>query len=69
LPKTYILCTESEFASVTIVAKRKIAADEKDWTYIELPTSHVPMASMPEQLSQLLLETAKKRSLTDLSMS
>ncbi|MFZ0035595.1 MAG: hypothetical protein WAK60_11495, partial [Sedimentisphaerales bacterium] len=27
LPKTYILCTESEFASVTIVAKQKIAAD------------------------------------------
>ena len=60
LPKTYILCTESEFASVTAVAKQKIAADGKEWTYFELPTSHVPMASMPEQLSQLLLGTAKK---------
>jgi pimeloyl-ACP methyl ester carboxylesterase len=58
LPKTYIPCTESEFASVTNVARQKIAAEGKGWTYIELPTSHVPMASMPEQLSQLLLEAA-----------
>jgi pimeloyl-ACP methyl ester carboxylesterase len=57
LPKTYILCTESEFACVTNVARRKIAAHGKEWTYIELPSSHVPMASMPEQLSQLLLES------------
>jgi pimeloyl-ACP methyl ester carboxylesterase len=59
LPKTYIRCTKSEFASVTNVAKQKIAADEKGWTYLELPTSHVPMATMPEQLSQMLLETTK----------
>jgi hypothetical protein len=26
----------------------------------ELPTSHVPMASMPEQFYQLLLETAEE---------
>jgi pimeloyl-ACP methyl ester carboxylesterase len=57
LPKTYILCTESEFAPVSNVVKRKIAAEGKGWTYLELPTSHVPMASMPEQFSQLLLET------------
>jgi len=57
LPKTYILCTESEFAAVTHVARQKIAAAGKEWTYFELPSSHVPMASMPEQFSQLLLET------------
>jgi len=57
LPKTYILCTESEFAPVSNVVKQKIAAEGKGWTYLELPTSHVPMASMPEQFSQLLLET------------
>ena len=55
LPKTYILCTESEFASVTNVAREKIAA-EGNWNYIELPTSHVPMASMPERFTELLLE-------------
>jgi pimeloyl-ACP methyl ester carboxylesterase len=60
LPKTYILCTESDFTSVTNVARQKIAATKKEWTYFELPTSHVPMASMPDELAQLLLGTAKK---------
>lgn len=58
LPKTYILCTKSEFAVVTRVAREKIAADEKGWTYIELSASHVPMADMPEEISQILIETA-----------
>jgi pimeloyl-ACP methyl ester carboxylesterase len=60
LSKTYILCTESEFALITKVAKQKISTSGKNWTYIELQTSHVPMASMPEQFQQLLLEIAKK---------
>lgn len=60
LPKTYILCTESEFASVTHSARKKIAEEGKGWIYIELPSSHVPMASMPEQFSQLLLENSTK---------
>jgi pimeloyl-ACP methyl ester carboxylesterase len=60
LKKTFILCMESEFDSVTHVAKKKIAAEGKEWTYIELPTSHVPMASMPDELAQLLLDAAKK---------
>ena len=60
LKKTYILCTKSEFASVTHVAKQKIAAAKKEWTYIELLTSHVPMASMPDEFLQLLLDAAKK---------
>jgi len=56
LPKTYILCTESEFAAVTRVAGQKIAAAGKGWTYLELPTSHVPMATMRDKIAQLLLE-------------
>ena len=56
LPRTYIRCTKSDFASVTNVAKQKIVADGMGWTYIEMPSSHVPMADMPKQLSQLLLE-------------
>jgi len=60
LPKTYILCTKSEFAAVTRVAKQKIAAAKKGWTYVELPSSHVPMADMPDEFAQLLLETAEK---------
>ena len=55
LPKTYILCTKSEFHHVTRVAKQKIAAEKKGWTYIELPSSHVPMADMPDEFYQLML--------------
>ena len=58
LPKTYFRCTESEFAVVTQVAGRKIAADGEGWTYIELPASHVPMASMPDEFAKFLLDAA-----------
>ncbi|MHB8162867.1 MAG: alpha/beta fold hydrolase [Methanoregula sp.] len=59
LPKTYIRCTESEFKSVTDSAKQKISATKNEWKFVELPTSHVPMASMPEELAELLLDAAK----------
>jgi len=58
LPKTYFRCTESEFAVVTQVVRQKITSDGKGWTYIELPSSHVPMASMPEKFAKLLLDAA-----------
>ena len=61
LPKTYLLCTKSEFAVVTGVAKQKIATQEDaNWTYLELPTSHVPMATMPERFNQLLERIANQ---------
>lgn len=60
LPKTYVLCTKSEFKSVTDSAKQKISAAKNEWYFVELPTSHVPMASMPEEIAQLLLDAAKK---------
>ena len=60
LKKTYILCTKSEFKDVTRIAREKIAAIKKGWTYIELPSSHVPMADMPDEFYQLLLDAAKK---------
>jgi pimeloyl-ACP methyl ester carboxylesterase len=60
LPKTYILCTKNDFIDVTHVAKQKIAAAKQGWTYIELPSSHVPMADMPEKFYQLLLEAGEK---------
>lgn len=56
LPKTYILCTESEFAPVTNYARQRIAVDGTGWTYIEVASSHVPMASIPERFSKLLLD-------------
>ncbi|MBM4270793.1 MAG: alpha/beta hydrolase [Deltaproteobacteria bacterium] len=61
LPKTYILCIKSEFAPVTHVARQKIAAVKKGWMYIELPSSHVPMADMPDQFVQLLLKIGRQQ--------
>ena len=58
LQKTYILCTKSEFAIVTQVAKRKVVAQAEGWTYCELPTSHVPMATIPERFYRMMLEIA-----------
>jgi hypothetical protein len=45
---------------VTIVARQKIATAKKGWTYIELPSSHVPMADMPDEFYRLMLDAAKK---------
>lgn len=59
LPKTYILCTESNFIDITSFAKKKIALNKKNWTFIEIPSSHVPQASMPEQLVKILFEIAE----------
>jgi hypothetical protein len=54
-----LLCTKSEFKDVTRIAREKIAAAKKEWTYIELPSSHVPMADMPDEFYQLLLDAEK----------
>lgn len=59
LRKTYILCTKSEFAVVTEAARKKIAAAINEWTYIELPSSHVPMADMPDEFNKLMLAAAE----------
>jgi pimeloyl-ACP methyl ester carboxylesterase len=61
LPKLYILCTESSFSSVTALAKRTIDADGTNWTYVELKTTHVPQASAPDQLIQVLLSHNKDK--------
>ena len=68
LPKTYIRCMESEFVVITESAKKNIATPSVEWgDYFEVPTGHVPMASMPEKLAQLLLEAGKsKRKLADI---
>lgn len=60
LPKTYILCTESNFVEITRFAKQKIVLDKKNWTFIEIPSSHVPQASMPEKFAKILLKIAEK---------
>jgi len=55
LPKTYIRGTNSEFKDGTRLAEQKISKEKQGWTYIELPSSHVPMADMPDAFYQILL--------------
>jgi len=59
IKKTYIRCTESDFSRLTDGAKKKITNHKEGWTYLELPTSHVPMATMPQRFYRMLEETAR----------
>jgi pimeloyl-ACP methyl ester carboxylesterase len=54
LSKIYIQCTESSFLSVSKLVKQKISK-EKNWQFYDLPTSHVPQATMPDKLIDLML--------------
>jgi pimeloyl-ACP methyl ester carboxylesterase len=54
--KTYIRCTKSVFKDLTRLFKTKIHASKDEWTYIELASSHVPMADMPEEFYKILLQ-------------
>lgn len=54
VPKTFITCTQSDFSAVTRVMRGRIQPTDPSWTYRELPTSHFPMATMPEQLAELI---------------
>jgi len=58
IPKTYIRCTQSEFKDISRMAERKITAGKHNWTYLELPSSHVPMADMPDAFYDMMLEQA-----------
>jgi pimeloyl-ACP methyl ester carboxylesterase len=58
LTKTYIRCMKSEFIDGTRLSKEKIDAEGGGWTYLELPSSHVPMADIPEQFYRTILMLA-----------
>ena len=60
IPKTYVLCTKSDYTAVTRIAQKKIEAHPDGWTYIELPSSHVPMADKPEEFYQILLNIVSR---------
>jgi len=55
LPKTYIRCTKSEFLDLTRLAWERAGAAPRGWTRIELPSSHVPMADLPDEWYRVLL--------------
>jgi pimeloyl-ACP methyl ester carboxylesterase len=59
LKKIYIRCTKSDFADISQFAKEKIDTAGGRWTYFELPSSHVPMADLPDDFYKLLLSIAQ----------
>jgi len=56
IPKTYIRCSKSIFAMVGQIAADKILLRMKadHWTYLEIPSDHTPMISMPDKLVEML---------------
>lgn len=56
--KVYVQCTESTFLSVSEMARQKIAS-LKGWKLVKLATSHLPQATMPNKLVELLLGFAR----------
>ncbi|MBP1928919.1 pimeloyl-ACP methyl ester carboxylesterase [Methanolinea mesophila] len=63
IPKTYIRCTKSDFADLTLYSKRKVDEEAScfgNWTYLEIPSSHVPMADAPEKFNRVLLSIAER---------
>jgi pimeloyl-ACP methyl ester carboxylesterase len=60
LKKTYIRCTKSEFVSLTRRSWKKAGAVEGGWTRMELPSSHVPMADIPQRFYRLMLSFASR---------
>ena len=54
--KLYVLCTQSSFSAVAMLAKHKVENNKDNWSYRELATSHLPMATHPDELSKLLLD-------------
>jgi pimeloyl-ACP methyl ester carboxylesterase len=54
VPKTFVACTQSDFSAVTHVMRERIGPADPSWTFRELPTSHFAMATMPEQLAELI---------------
>jgi pimeloyl-ACP methyl ester carboxylesterase len=60
LKKTFIRCMKSEFIDVTRISREKIDAAPAGWTCIELPTSHVPMATMPRRFYRILEQIARQ---------
>jgi pimeloyl-ACP methyl ester carboxylesterase len=56
LPVTYIACTKP--LHPTTVRARDLAKLKKGWAYLELPTTHDAMITMPVELAEMLLDIA-----------
>jgi pimeloyl-ACP methyl ester carboxylesterase len=56
LPRTYIACADNSAMAPVFRPFAERARTEEGWGYQELPTGHVPMITMPQELSNVLVE-------------
>jgi pimeloyl-ACP methyl ester carboxylesterase len=56
LPHTYIVCTDNPALAHVFRPFAERARTEEGWGYKELPTGHAAMITMPQELSDLLVE-------------
>lgn len=58
LPRTYIACTQKswQWPFTPILAQTAVRVQTEGWRYREMPTTHYPMETMPQELTSLLLE-------------
>jgi hypothetical protein len=56
LPRTYIACTANPALAPVFRPFAERARTEEGWGYRELPTGHAAMITMPQELSNLLVE-------------
>ncbi len=54
LLKLYVQCTDSSFLLVSNLIKQKII-NKENWKIIELKTTHIPQATMPDKVIDILL--------------
>jgi hypothetical protein len=62
LRKIYILCTKSEFLPIARLNQQKIATDKKGiWKYVELKTGHLPQATLPDEVTKILISAISQQ--------
>lgn len=58
ISKIYVQCTESSFLLVTKLIINKISK-QKNWQIFKLNTTHIPQATIPDELINLILRFSK----------
>jgi hypothetical protein len=59
LRKTFIRCTGERGERGVSVSAERCKSAPGEWTYKELPTGHDAMVTMPDQLTEMLMEAAR----------
>jgi pimeloyl-ACP methyl ester carboxylesterase len=57
LPRTYIACTSPLFGPAN--PSKAWVKRQPGWTWVEIPTGHLPMVTAPDLLAQILIKSAE----------